>query len=146
MTPNEIKNLWQTAQTLASLPPADISAICSNAAEVLSRAFEDRGIADDDFVEFTIYLVRLGVSADRMLTQAEYDLWHNAFRVALSPQQFHDMTNGGAAPEFIEKMDQLVDSLDEETKKAACTIVMCFIAIDGEVTDTEFDLLVKLFD
>ena len=139
-------HLWEVAHTLRDAPREERISVCAGAAATLAERLEDLGVTGEAFVSFTLFLVRLGVSADRALDQEEYDLWHEVFNLPLSPEEFYAATNGGADPEFIASMDALIDSFDSETKTAACVVVMSFIVADGEVTPEEFELLVKLFD
>lgn len=120
--------------------------VCLEAVGKLSSYFQQQGISKGSFEKFVLFLARLGVSADRICGNAEYEFWKEVFDTALTPQEFFQATNGGSDPSFVAKMNGLIDGLSKQAKDDCCTLVMGFICSDGAVSEREFELLVSLFD
>ena len=141
-----IRRLRDAANSLASLSYPHRVKICREAAKDLALIFKDHGFSDNEFAKFTLFLARLGVSADQLCGEVEHRFWEDAFGTKIDPERFYKLTNGGASQSFVRKMNDLIDNLSPKAKEDSCTIVMGFICADGVVSENEFGLLVRLFD
>lgn len=113
--------------------------------QILS-GMKEVGITGDDYSNFIIWIIKLFVSADKACSQEEYDLICDIYDMNISSQDFFDMTNGGADPDFINGLDEMIDSLDSKTKSAICMFGTLIMASDGTLTVAEQQLLLKILD
>lgn len=107
---------------------------------------ELQGNSEDDINAFIIALIKVGVSADRTLSQEEYDLYCEATGNEISPEHFYHLSNGGADPELIEMVDNYIDNFTLDAKLAACIFILCFISSDGKITNSEKQIMARFFE
>lgn len=112
----------------------------------LQAGFKDMGF-DQQKIGFLMQnYIRLFVSADRKCSAAEYEFIKSIYNFGLSYDEFYDSTNGGADPEFVELMDKLADSMDDDMKTALCMFGLCILVSDHKLTQEEFDLFVRILE
>ena len=95
------------------------------------------GLSAKEANRFLIDLVSVGVSADRFTANEEYDLFQGIFGKSYSYMDFFNLTNGGAAESFLEKVDYVVDHASYEIKKKCCEFVFLFLSSDYSLRSNE---------
>ena len=119
-------------------------AVAQKAAGNILGALKDSNVDDEVIFNFLTDLIKLFVSADKNCTEEECRLFNDVIGTSLSYEQFYNLTNGGSDPEFIQYMDELVDSLPEEVKVDVCTFGLTIIAADDTITGAEQALFEKI--
>lgn len=114
----------------------------SAAAEIVKQC-ADSGAEDKAIVIFLCNLTRLFVSVDRNCTQGEYELFVDVTGFDIQPQEFFNLTNNGADPEFVQYMLETVACFSEDGKKACCIFGLCICSADGEVTEAEKQMIAR---
>ena len=118
--------------------------ICQGAYE---KIIEELSANDTKTItNFIVALLKVAISADRSLTQEEYDLFCDVTGESADPDEFYEITNGGSDPRFIKIVDDEIDHFTEEAKFACCTFVLCFVSSDGKITKDEEKLMIRLFE
>ena len=107
------------------------------ATAVVAKFLNEAGLSNEQSFAFFMNIVRLFVSADRNCSEEEADLFNAVMGTSLSFEQFYNLTNGGADPEFVAFMDELIDSLPEEVKVDVCTFGLTILCADGNLTGAE---------
>lgn len=118
--------------------------ICQGAYE---KIIEELSVNDSEAIaNFVVGLLKVAISADRSLTQEEYDLFCDVTGNYVDPDEFYEITNGGSDPRVIKAVDEEVDHFTDEAKFACCTFVLCFVSSDGKITKDEEKLMIRLFE
>ena len=118
--------------------------ICAGAYE---KIIEELSVNDAETITtFIISLLKVAISADRSLTQEEYDLFCEVTGNYVDPDEFYEITNGGSDPRIVNAVDEEIDHFTDEAKFACCTFVLCFVSSDGNITKDEEKLMIRLFE
>lgn len=123
---------------------AERVAVAQSATSVVAKFLNEAGLDQEQSFAFFMSIVRLFVSADRNCSQEEADLFNKLLDTNVSYDDFFNATNGGANPEYIKAMDDLIDSMPEEPKLAVCILGLTFLAADGELTQAETDVFERI--
>ncbi|MCR4911420.1 MAG: hypothetical protein K5925_02730 [Bacilli bacterium] len=118
--------------------------LARNAAGVVIHFLGESGLKDEDQLNFFFSAVGLFVAADGKVTDAEAELFNQLLGTELSGQ---DLANGfarSASVEFINAMDEIIDSMPEDDKNALCILGLTFLASDGELTQREIAVFEKI--
>lgn len=118
--------------------------VAQAACGVLVQFLKEAGLDEEQSFAFFMNVVRLFVSADRSCSEEEADLFNEILGANVSYEDFFNATNGGANPEFIKAMDELIDSMPEDPKIATCVLGLTFLAADGELTQAEVDVFERI--
>ena len=118
--------------------------VAQRAAANVLGALKDGGIDDEITFNFLTNVIKLFVSADRNCTEAECRLFNDVMGTSLSYEQFYNLTNGGSDPEFVKAMDELIDSLPDDSKVDVCTFGLTIIAADDTITGAEQALFERI--
>lgn len=106
----------------------------------------NNGISQDDTTQFIIGLISVFVSADRECSQQEYDLINAITGINFTEEAFYELTNGGANPEIVDALDEVIDSLSPHEKAPICLFGLTILASDEELTPEEQRLFTRLSD
>lgn len=102
--------------------------------------------ADDDFLgAFFGTLLGLFIGSDGKITPNEADIYNQVFGTSYSPQELVEYVSQCTTAENYKILNDIVDSMDEDTKVAACVIVLAIITADGEIDETEAGLFEELW-
>ena len=71
---------------------------------------------DENTALFVANLIKVFVSADRECNQEEYDIVRDIIGTDISEEDFYEMTNGGADPDFVAAFDRVIDCLTRDEK------------------------------
>ena len=119
--------------------------------EAGTRAFHEiwdactkKGMTDYAISCIVTAVIKVAVSADRLASNEEHDLFNAIFNANQTYKQFYEMTNGGASKEFLESVDNILNDLPEEVREASCILALCFMCADGHVTGKEKAVFEKL--
>ena len=124
--------------------------LCQNATLELLQFFKDQGILDDEdgqrfAITFLNTLIGLAVSADWKITADEAALYNAVFSTEYTPQDLAKLlAETRQSSENIEILDKIVDAMDEEHKTLCIYIVLTIASADGEISEEEEALLMKL--
>lgn len=91
---------------------------------------------------------KLFVSADRKTRGDEYNLFIYSIgftKEEFSQDQFYDMTNEGSDENFVNWMIRETNKMPKDIAFAVCTIGVCIMSVDEDVSDSEVELLSKFF-
>ncbi|MCR5079625.1 MAG: hypothetical protein K6B65_06905 [Bacilli bacterium] len=113
-------------------------------AELMERLSDAFG--DENAVTAFVTFVKVFVSADKVCSEEEYQLFKLITGCDWDVDTFYEITNGGSDPEVVKMVDAFIDSLDEDSKIPAVVLAVSFMAIDGKVTQSERALLQKIYD
>lgn len=121
--------------------------ICRENLEKLQDFFENRNVNQEYRSAYSQGLWRLFVSADKRARGDEYNLF--IYSVGFSKEEFstdafYDMTNHGTDPQFVEWFVRETNKFPIEVQYAVCTIGVCIMSVDEEVSDEEVKLLERL--
>lgn len=114
------------------------------ATAVVAKFLNEAGLSNEQSFAFFMNIVRLFVSADRNCSEEEADLFNKILDTNVSYEDFFNATNGGASPEFIKAMDEIIDSMPEDPKVAVCILGLTFLAADGELSQAEADVFERI--
>ena len=92
-------------------------------------------------LNFYLNIIRLFVSADGECGETEYILFKKILEVEISYDTFFNLTNGGATPEFMEAMDEIIDQMRYEIKMKVVVLGLAIMCSDGVVNQKERELL-----
>lgn len=84
---------------------------------------------------------KLFVSADRVCAYQEKDLFNEAFDLDFSMQEFYEMTNYGAAKNFVKQMKDILSSMDEKAQTDIFVLGCCVTSSDDKITLEEKALI-----
>ena len=110
----------------------------------LYDGFSKLGMDDKTFAATMTGYISLFVSADKLCSAEEYQLVKSIYDVDMTYDQFYTVSNGGANPEFIAFMDTLADSLTGDMKSDICIFGLCILVSDNKLTQSEYDLFVRI--
>lgn len=119
-------------------------AVAQKAAANVLSALEQGGVEDEVKFSFLTNVIKLFVSADKNCTELECKLFNDVLGTSLTYEQFYNLTNGGSDPQFIQAMDEIIDSLPDEVKVDVCTFGLTIIAADDTITGAEQALFEKI--
>ena len=102
------------------------------------------GYSNDEITEFLYALVRLASSADREADKEEYQLFVNATGATMPEEEFLELIKHGHDEAYVSSIDQVVDSLRSEAKRAALAFVACLLVSDRDLSPAEEELFAKL--
>lgn len=118
--------------------------LARNAAGVVIRFLGETGLTDEQQLNFFFSAVGLFIAADGKVTAEEARLFNSLLGTQLSQQ---DLANGFAnssSVEFINAMDEIIDSMPEDDKTALCILGLTFLTSDGELTQREVAVFEKI--
>lgn len=123
--------------------------ICRENLEILQDFFEQNNISTDFRKQFSQGIWKLFVSADRRARGDEYNLF--IYSIGFTEQEFsrddfYEMTNHGSEPDFVNWMISTSKKMPRDVRFAICTIGLCILGVDEEVTPEEEALLSSLLD
>ena len=119
-------------------------AVAQNATAAIAGFLTESGLSSKESLNFYLNIIRLFVSADRRCSQEEVDLFNKILGLSYSYEDFFNLTNGGANPEFVKVMDDIIDTMPEEPKIAVCVLGLTFLAADGELKENEIEIFEKI--
>ena len=119
--------------------------------EDAQKAFNDlkkemlkAGYSEKEAVSFVYSLVRIASGSDHEADEEEYNLFVAATGLEITTGEFYGLIKHGFDKEFVDSVDQIVDSLSHEAKDAALRFVACFLFADKEISDVEREMFKKL--
>ena len=123
--------------------------ICRENLEKLQDYFEETNAPNDFRKGYSQGIWKLFVSADRKTRGDEYNLF--IYSVGFTKQEFstddfYEMTNCGTDPDFVNWMISTTKKMPRDVRFAICTIGLCILGVDEEVTPEEEALLSSLLD
>ena len=120
-------------------------ALARDAAGAVFSFLATTSLSKEEQLDFFVKCVALFVSADRLCSESEYKLFKAIFDdVDFTYEEFFNLTNGGADPNFVEALDELIDSMPAEAKTALCVLGLTFLASDDNLTPDEPRLFEKI--
>lgn len=140
------KPIDQDIENMSALTKTQREMSCKEAYERLKEYFLAHGKKEKDAFAFVKDLFRLCVSADRGVHDEEFALYRDIFDPAMTEKAFFKFTKYGGDPDFVDRMDDFVDSLEESAKKDVCHIALCILCSDGLPSRGEYNLLVRLYE
>lgn len=129
-----------------NLSPADKVKIASEALKTYIDYLKSDGINDEKIDDSILWMTKLFVSADVRLAKDEYDFFRAVTGIDVDAKNFYEITNGGADPEFIEKMLGFIKSMPEKPREAAVSYGMMVMACDENIDFSESDLIKRLLE
>lgn len=121
--------------------------ICRDNLEKLQDYFDETNAPDDFRANYAQGIWKLFVSADRRTRGDEYNLFIYSIGFTeeeFSKDAFFEMTNHGSDPDFVDWMVATTQKMPKSIHYAVCTIGLCILGVDEEVTDEEEALLERL--
>ena len=91
-------------------------------------------------------VIAAALGADGELSDAELDFISELFSNEFSRLQLSRLAERFGSEKMQRVTDRVVDSLDKKGKRALCTLCLCIMASDREVTDTENAYLLRLME
>lgn len=111
---------------------------------VFGEKMDRNGYDRKEVVAFATMLVRLAAGADRYGSKEELALFEKVTGIDTDEFEFASMTRNAGEEEFVRVIDEIVDSLDRESKDAALSFVAVFFAADNHFNPKEVALLKRL--
>ena len=140
-------SIKEMMQEVVNLDHDDRIKLGKSALKDIITILENNGVKDDEKqLIFVLSLIKLFVSADKKCSKAELDLVNSILNSTLTYDEFYEMTNNGADPEFINELDDVVDSLTQEEKGAIVLFGLCIIAADEKITVEEQQIFMKILN
>lgn len=121
--------------------------ICRENLEKLQDFFEKKNLNQEYRSAYSQGLWRLFVSADGRTRGDEYNLFIYSIgfeKEEFSQDAFFKMTDKGRDPDFINWFVRETNKFPVEVQYAVCTIGVCIMSVDEDVTDDEVKLLERL--
>lgn len=137
-------NFDEYCQSMLDMSPAEKVEAGREAFVIVYGWLKEIGVEEKNRSFMIDALIRAGVSGDFSCDGDELSLYNAIFDTNKSPEDFYEMTNGGADSEFLNDLDSLVDDMPTEVKFAACTLVAAFLTADDKLTANEAGVLCKL--
>ena len=139
MTAEELFQLY-----LDQTPQQRYEAAC-RAGQLLKQWLDNEsGMEEDDKGAFLFYSIGMFIAADGVLTRGELDMFNAIYDGKFSPEDLGKYFAGCAEKDFVEKMDQFIDSMPQEPKLALCSVGLCILTSDGELNEYEIALFHKI--
>jgi len=110
----------------------------------IGRGLEALGMDSDAITATMVGYISLFVSADRLCSAEEYQLIKSIYDLDMSYEDFYKLSNGGANSDFIELMDSMADSMNDDLKMNICLFGLCILVSDNKLTQAEYDLFIKI--
>lgn len=95
-------------------------------------------------IKFYFGLTALFVAADKDVSIAEVQLFNDVFGTTFDLDAFEELFQDASKPEFLQKMDSVIDKFPEPAKFAACVYGLIFLSIDGVITPKEKAVFEKI--
>ena len=108
-----------------------------NAAGKVADTLHNKGLKDEDIARFILSLLGLAMGADGKITQSEADILNRLFNSNYTPHELVDFVSSVSSVDSLRALDKVVDSLDDDTKVAACVVVLAVISADGDIDENE---------
>ena len=99
------------------------------------------GIEEKDLPQFIVAFTRLFVSADRKCSQKEFEFFTNVTGIKMSYQDFYEMSNGGASPEYVKGLLEWVSKLNKDDRIALILYGVALLSSDNVVEQKELVLI-----
>ena len=104
------------------------------------------GIPKDQLQDIVIGFVRFFVSSDRSCTTGEYNFFKAVTGFELTPDQFFDLTNGGAAEEYQKAVYEFAGILNQEDRTALVVFGAALLSSDDTITKEEAEMIDRLLN
>lgn len=104
------------------------------------------GIPKEKLQDIVIGFVRFFVSADRSCTTGEYNFFKAVTGINLSPDEFFDITNGGAAEDYQKAAYDFAAILNHEDRIALVVFGAALLSSDDTITGEEATMLDRLLN
>ena len=108
--------------------------------EIMDR----KGYNEKEIVQFATMLVRVAAGADRYGSDEELELFQEVTGIKTDKYEFALMAKNADNESFVNAIDEIVDSLDQEAKDAALVFAAIFFASDNHLNKKEIALFERL--
>lgn len=119
---------------------------CKVAVENIVNFCYSQDLTDRETVNFLANLTKLFVSVDRVCEQAEYELFIDVTGFDLTMDDFFEITNGGAAQDFVDYVLELIKLMPEDRKSDVALFGLCMCSADREITEAERMMIFRTLD
>ena len=106
---------------------------------------KSKGMDDNDIIIFNIEIVGLFIGADGKITPNEANVFNKVFGTAFEASDLVAIVSKVTTKEVYDRINKVIDGMEEEVKFAACTAVLAVIAADGEISEDEATLFEDLW-
>ena len=136
------KNVYD--QFLEFSPQERISCAKNGLAKTLPY-LKQQGMEEKEIVIFFIEIIGLFIGADGKITPNEATVFNKVFGTDFGASDLVSIVSKVTNKEVYDRVNKMVEAMDEGTKFAACTAVLAVIAADGEISEDEATLFEDLW-
>ncbi len=108
--------------------------------------FLSKNFKDDDAAALYAMLIGTYVGADGSVNQSEYSYCKVVFGLDMPYDDFFNIVKESCKPEYIELIDNLIDSAPADVKSAFVILGVAIFSCDDSITIDEQRLLAKYID
>lgn len=140
------QELKEYLQGIVNLSDEDKVALGKDSLNKFLNGLVRGGIPKEQLQDIVIGFVRFFVSADRSCTTGEYNFFKAVTGFNISPDEFFDLTNGGAAEEYQKAVYEFAGILNNEDRVALVVFGAALLSSDDAITPEEADMIDRLLN
>lgn len=127
-----------------NLSPEDKVSIARSALKKIIDYLEKLDATSEDITKLITNFTRLFVSSDVKTTRDEYSFFRAVTGADVTTEQFYELTNRGADPDFIDATLEFIAKFPSEIIEAFLTYGMMVMACDDNINYQESDLIQRI--
>ena len=131
-------------RNVLNLEPQEKVNLAQGALGEFISGLKKAGRSDEEISSAIMNLTKLFISADRKFTADEYSFFRAVTGIDVDPETFYNLTNGGAAQDFVEASFAFFRSLDKETRDAGFMYGVAVMSCDDNIDFSESDLIKEI--
>lgn len=136
-------------QAFSKKTGTELTGICKENLLKIHRYFREKNINNDFRAAYNRGIWKLFVSADKTAKEDEYLLFLYSVgfnKEEFSRKDFYEATNRGSETEFVQWFIRETKKFPTEIRNAVCTVGVCIMSVDEDITDSEVQLLERLLN
>ena len=111
---------------------------------VINQYLKNRGFNNNDILGFEVSLFRLYVSANHKASESEHRIFNAIFGLETTFERFFEVCDKGASEEFVEDMNEVIDTWPSDAKLACVGLGLCVMSNNGQLDSSETKLLERI--
>lgn len=116
------------------------------AGQVVENFLSQTTLSQEEQQNFLLYSIGMFVAADGNLSRGELELFNGIYNVNANADQVAELFGRCQDPNFVNTLDELIDSMPDDAKIALCSVGLCVLTADGQLTKEEVELFAKILD
>ena len=131
-------------RNVLNLEPQKKVELAHDALSAFIDGLRKAGRSDEEISTAIMNLTKLFISADRSFVADEYSFFRAVTGIDVDVETFYNVTNGGAAQDFVEESFKFFRSLDKDTRDAGFMYGVAVMSCDDNIDFNESSLIQEI--